>query len=117
MLVVHLCMKKNGPRSLSAIVDKRNTVADAEALFPGSARWYHHPFGASLMWDTIEGLDLGVPQCPGLYRTNSLLVGILGVLVEVHQVANTAGRAFGATHVSRGIYTGVHIRRSFGWHW
>jgi hypothetical protein len=45
---------RNGSRSPSAIAGKRDTVADVEALFPGTARWYHHPF-----WKVLkrEGTD------------------------------------------------------------
>jgi hypothetical protein len=41
---------KNGSSSPSAIAGKRDAVADAEALVPGTARWYHHP-----VWKALKG--------------------------------------------------------------
>ena len=41
---------RNGSRSPSAIAGKRDAVADAEARFPGTARWFHHP-----VWKALKG--------------------------------------------------------------
>lgn len=63
---------KNGSSSPSAIAGKRDAVADAEALFPGTARWYHHP-----IWKALKG------EPPEAYVVTSALRALDPAVVDI----------------------------------
>jgi len=65
-----------GRRSPSSVKGKRDAVADAEAHFPGTERWYHHA-----IWKALRGESFDFYELEGAFR--SLDPAVVDILYTV----------------------------------